>query len=277
MIVTESAGRYRFVTQPAHAALSGRFARHWGNETFAAPDPHTPLVAAAELHDQGWADYDARPRLAGGDPVGFVDVDGDDWVDFYGRGVDVAADVHPYAGLLVSLHAAGLRRGGYGVRDAILDLSDRAPFDAFVDEQEAAQRETARDLLDVDGSGVDERDLELLDALHADGTAPAGAVTRPLWRHYLLLQALDSLSLFLCNTVEYEPTTFGPVPTADGDTATIDATPVGPATVRLDPYPFDRPALTASVTRRIVPANAADLVAAFYDADVRRYDVTLIG
>jgi len=274
MIVTESAGRYRFVTQPAHAALSGRFARHWGG-SLPAPEARHPTVVAAETHDQGWSDYDCRPRLDDGDPVGFVDADGEDWVGFYERGVDVAEAIDPYAGLLVSMHAAGLRRGGYGVRNAILDLSDRPPFAAFVDAQETRQDELAARL--ADAGRLDEADIELLTDLHADGTAPMGALRRPLWRDYLLLQALDSLSLYACNSARFEDATIGPVPVGDDDTVEIDVSPVGPATLRLDPYPFDVPALSVSIPRRVVPTDADDVVAAYYDADVRHLEVSFVG
>ncbi|GGM56843.1 hypothetical protein J2752_000920 [Halarchaeum rubridurum] len=271
MIVTEAGERYRFVTQPDHAALSGRFARHWGGEAVVVPDPRLPFVVAAETHDQGWSDYDCRPRLDGeGDPVDFVAVDGDDWTDFYARGVDVAADVHPYAGLLVSLHAAGLRRGGYGVRTEILDLSDEEPYASFVDDQEARQDAFAAEC------DLPERDRDVLDALHAEGTAPAGAVRSDLWKHYLLLQALDSLSLYTCHNARFEPAELGPVPVGGDDTTTLDVTPVGPATLRLDPYPFDVAALSATVPRRVVPNDADDLVSAYYDADVRRFEVTFV-
>lgn len=275
MIVTEAADRYRFVTQPDHAALSGRFARHWGTGELAAPLPGFPNVVAAEAHDHGWVDYDLRPRLDdGGTPVGFVDVDGDDWTDFYARGVDAVADVDPYAGLLTSLHAAGLQRGGYGVRTEIPDASDEEPFASFVDAQESRQDELLERLAAGDDYDVTDADRELLDDLHADGSAPVGAVRRPLWRSYLLLQAVDSLSLYVCNNARLTETTLGPVPTTDDDTTVIDVRPVGPAAVRLDPYPFDVDALSVTVPRRVVPADADDLVRAYYDADVRRYEVT---
>ncbi|GAA0298333.1 DUF3891 family protein [Halarchaeum salinum] len=271
MIVTESGDRYRFVTQPAHAALSGRFARHWGGDEVVAPTPRVPTVVAAETHDQGWSDYDCRPRLdADGDPVDFVAVDGDDWTDFYARGVDVAADIDPYAGLLVSMHAAGLRRGGYGVRTEILDLSDEEPYASFVDEQETRQDEFAASL------DLAERDRDVLDTLHAEGRAPSGAIRSDLWKNYLLVQALDSLSLSVCHTARFETTEIGPVPIGGDDTTSIDVTPVGPATLRLDPYPFDIAALSVTVPRRVVPIDAADLVAAYYDADVRRFEVTFV-
>jgi len=276
MIVTEAGDRYRFVTQPAHAALSGRFARHWGGDGFAPPTPRHSTVVAAEAHDQGWSDYDLRPRLDGGEPIGFVESDGEDWVEFYAHGVEVVAEIDPYAGLLTSMHASGLRRGGYGVRTAILDLSDRPPFEAFVDDQEAFQRETATRLAAEDGGRVGEDECELLEALHADGTAPLGAIRLALWRNYLLLQALDSLSLYVCNSARFEESTLGPVPTEGGETTTVEVTPVGPATLRLDPYPFDVDALAATVPRRVVPADADDLVEAFYAADVRRFEVTFV-
>ena len=69
MIVADLGDRYRFVTQPDHAALAGQFADRWGGAA-ARPVPFNSLVVAAYLHDAGWTDYDRRPRLDDdGEPV----------------------------------------------------------------------------------------------------------------------------------------------------------------------------------------------------------------
>ena len=78
MIVAEtepapgSAGGYRFVTQPDHAALAGQFADQWGNDAFERPEPAAEVALAAHEHDDGWWPYDRRPHLGGdGPPVDF--------------------------------------------------------------------------------------------------------------------------------------------------------------------------------------------------------------
>ncbi|WP_240145734.1 DUF3891 family protein [Halococcus salsus] len=286
MIITEVGDGYRFVTQPDHAALSGRLASHWGNERFDEPAPRSAVCLAATHHDHGWHDYDLRPHRADdGTLRGFTNVPDEEWVSFYTRGIEAVAAVDTYAGLLTSMHATGLHRGGYGVRPSIPDQSDEPPYESFIAEQERFQRECLAGLQDGrygQYAGADER--EVLSKLHETGTIEeldASAAGSRLWRNYLLLQTVDVLSLYLCGSASLERTAVGPAPTVDSETASLTIEPLGPSTVGVEPSPFDTAPFTVSVPTRTVPeldgdsADENELVAAFYGAEQRSVEFTL--
>src|SRR6476659_6199594 len=121
--------------QPDHADLSGAFARAWAEPVSAA------LVAAAERHDDGWAVWEQSPRLGDdGKPVNFLEVDVRAHLAFYRAGIAAITEEDADAGLLVSMHGAGIYRQRYGL-DHALGLARAAEVqdevEAFVAEQEA--------------------------------------------------------------------------------------------------------------------------------------------
>jgi hypothetical protein len=222
VIVRDRGGEWQVVMQTAHADLSGEFARLWAG----GGSRHESLVVAAARHDDGWAAWERSPRTdrATGEPVNFVDVDVRSHLAFYRAGIAVVTDHDPYAGLLVSMHGAGIYRQRYG-----LDLglrATRAPelqelVDAFVAEQEA---------------GYDAR------------TADTGASRADRSRDYALLQLFDRLSLYFCMR-DLEA----------GEAAEIqgyELAPRGPWRVSMEPFGFaERPA-RFELVRRLVPKDA---------------------
>jgi hypothetical protein len=282
MIVTESAGSYRLVTQPAHSQQAGRLARHWGNDRFDAPDPHHACTVATAIHDNGWWGYDLRPRLVEGAPADVLDPAKAEWAGFYERGPERAASVDPYAGLLVSLHGTGVRRQRYGWDRSIPDRS--GTYGEFIERQERFQRGLFDRVADDDRYAhlASPGERAALDAMHETGTVDLDGEENPpqLWRNYRLLQVWDRLSLALCWNDPLEATTLGPVPVGGESPVTIDLEPLGDGRLRLDPYPFDTDQLTAPVEGRTVPATVGSeraLVEAYYRADPERFEFELIG
>ena len=275
MIVTEAADRYRFVTQPDHAALSGQLAARWGGGEFSRPDPWHVVCLAAEHHDHGWQEYDTAPRVGDEEIIDFISVPAESWTEFYGDGATAVAAIDRYAGLLTSMHAAGLRRSAYGNRPGIPDRSSDPRFAEFVDEQETFQRRVAAELAESEryGEYVDDGELAFLDALHETGDTEnaAGSIggRSRLREGYLLLQAFDTLSLFLCRSVSLGSIEIGPVPTGEGENLNLEISPVGPGAIRVDPYPFDSGPLSVSVGTRVVPASETEdeLTKAYYEAE----------
>ncbi|MDZ7701593.1 MAG: DUF3891 family protein [Halobacteriales archaeon] len=199
MIVAETADGYRFVTQPDHAALAGRFADHWGNDAIGRPAAGPRLVMAAYLHDVGWEPFDRRPRLDGaGRPIDFRETPADAWIELYEDGIESAAELDPLAGLLVSMHGAGLRKRRYGLSPGW--PATPPTYEAFVERQEARQSRLLDELLD-DGAEpqLGPADADLLSALQDSGGPPDGSRST-LWQAYELLQAWDTLSLAFCTT-----------------------------------------------------------------------------
>jgi hypothetical protein len=278
MIVAETPDAYRFVTQPEHGSQVERFAEAWGTDRFALPTPRAPVVMAAALHDAGWYDYDLAPRLVDGDPASVLDTGQEAWTAFYERGIRNVLERDPYAGLLCSMHGAGVRRRRYGTHADLPDSSDA--FAGFVREQEATQRELVDRLADDRADHVGERDRVALSRLH-DGTLPDGE--SGVFRNYRLLQTWDRLSLYCCTTVDHTPATIGSVPVARGDADTeLAIEPVGEGSFSLDPFPFGTAPLSAPVRARTVRRDAfdagdeRDLVRAYYAAPVETVDFSFV-
>ena len=110
MIVRDLGDAWQIVLQTDHADLSGAFARAWGT-------PVSPsLVIATERHDDGWAVWEQAPRVDGdGKPVNFLEVDIRSHLAFYRAGIAAITEQDADAGLLVSMHGAGIYRQRYGL------------------------------------------------------------------------------------------------------------------------------------------------------------------
>jgi len=110
MIIQEQGDHLIVIRQTDHAVLSGYFAREAGNENFARPEPLESFQLAATEHDNGWNEWELQPRI---DPVtflpySFMSVPTQEHIDLYQRGIERVVKVDRYAGLLVSMHCAGL-------------------------------------------------------------------------------------------------------------------------------------------------------------------------
>jgi hypothetical protein len=213
VIVRDLGEGWQVVLQTDHADLCAQFAASWSEPT----DVSESLKIATRRHDDGWAVWERAPRVDGdGTPVNFLDVDVHSHLAFYRAGIAAITEHDPYAGLLVSMHGAGIYRQRYGL-DPGLALT-RAPevqedVDAFVAEQEAK----------FGGEPGEHR---------AD---------------YELLQLFDRLSLYFCmRDVEAGE---------QADIQGYAMEPVGPWRVRMRPYPFAESPARFALVRRILPRS----------------------
>ena len=217
MIVRDRGDSWQVVMQTDHADLAAGFARAW------RPEVSESLVVATERHDDGWAVWEQAPRIDGdGKPVNFLEVDVRSHLAFYRAGIAAITEQDQHAGLLVSMHGAGIYRQRYGL-DPGLGLARAAEVqdevDAFVAEQEAK----------FGGEPGEHR------------------------RDYELLQIYDRFSLYFCmrdveagEAAEFQGYRFEPV---------------GPWHVRLEPYPFVESPVSFSLTRRVIPkSGGADVL-----------------
>jgi len=222
MIVRDAGDAWQIVLQTDHAELSGQLARAWAEQG----ERFDSVEIAARRHDDGWAVWERMPGLEPGSdrPRNFLDVQVLSHLAFYRAAIAAVTDHDPYAGLLVSMHGAGIYRHRYG-RDPGLQLTFagevKEQVDAFVAEQEADYGRRAAEA----GVGDDRR-----------------------WADYELLQAFDRLSLYFCmRDVER------------GETAELDGLrlePLGPWRVRLEPYPFAESAARFELVRRVLSKRA---------------------
>ena len=211
MIVRDLGDAWQVVMQTDHADLSAAFARAW-------KAPLKPsLVVATERHDDGWAVWEQSPRLdEDGKPIGFLEVDVRSHLAFYRAGIAAITEEDGDAGLLVSMHGAGIYRQRYGL-DPSLGLTRAAEVqdevDAFVAEQEAK----------------------------------FGGQPGDRWDDYELLQLFDRLSLYFCmrDLANGE----------EAELQGYRLEPVAPWHVRLSPYPFADGADGFSLLRRVIPKN----------------------
>jgi Protein of unknown function (DUF3891) len=211
VIVRELGDAWQVVMQTDHADLSAAFARAW-----AAPLSPS-LILATERHDDGWAVWEQAPRVDGdGKPVNFLEVDIRSHLAFYRAGIAAITEQNADAGLLVSMHGAGIYRRRYGL-DPGLGLARAAEaedeVEAFVAEQEAKF-----------GGRPGDRQAD-----------------------YELLQLFDRLSLYFCmRDVEN-----GEAAELQG----YRLEPVAPWHVRMTPYPFGDEPGRFSLVRRVVAKN----------------------
>jgi hypothetical protein len=244
MIVRTDGDRLLLIRQTDHAELSGRLAEAWGGR-FARPEPFDAVVLAAALHDDGWQEWEAEPKVDPKTrlPYSFTAMPPKEHLAFYLRGIDRVLERDPYAGLLVSMHCAGLYRQRYGT-DLGLKLRRFTP-----DVQTVVEEFLER---------LDSQQQELRERLGRSGPYARFVEDGPLWTNYKLLQMYDRLSLYLC-IVPLAERCLGPAPTgyAGGET-TLTLGPVGDRTVLISPYPFRETPLRVSVKARRVPNRPYD-------------------
>ncbi len=222
MIVCDLGDTWQIVMQTDHADLSGDFARRWTERT----NRSESLGVAAERHDDGWAVWEQAPMCDAetGKPLNFLDVGVLAHLAFYRAGIAAISEQDPYAGLLVSMHGAGIYRGRYGLQPELgLTFAGdvREQVDAFVAEQESTFETRERE------AGVTELER----------------------RHdYELLQIFDRLSLLFCVNDALAPPA--------GELMGYRYEPAGAGTITMNPFPFDGDEQRFSLLRRLVPRNA---------------------
>ncbi len=222
MIVRDAGRAWQVVLQTDHADLAGAFASAWAERG----PRHASLVVAATRHDDGWAVWERAPLVdpKTGAPVNFLDVDVPTHLAFYRAAIAAVSAEDAYAGLLVSMHGAGIYRQRYGT-DPALGLTRAAQVkdevEAFVAEQEAG---------------------------YVRRMAEAGVDEERRWADYRLLQLYDRLSLFFC-TRDLEAGEEAELPG-------LRLTPLGPWRVVAEPFPFAQSPARFTLLRYLVPKEA---------------------
>jgi hypothetical protein len=240
MIVSPRNGDLILIRQTDHATLSGVFAERWGNETFERPEPRGPVLLAAAQHDNGWQEWEAEPKVnpATALPYQFTQMPVGEHLAFYLRGVERVIAEDQYAGLLVSMHCAGLYKQRYGT-----DLS-MSPRSTEPEVQATVQRFLDR---------LEAQQVQLRLDLHQPGLPTRFVEESRIWTNYRLLQVYDRLSLFLC-MLPVQPRRLGPTPVRNG-LADIELAlqPIDERTIAITPFPFEASPLRVSLPARIVP------------------------
>lgn len=252
MLVRDAGSEWQIVLQTEHGELAGRFAREWAPR----PEPFESLLTVARRHDDGWFVWERGPGLdPEGRPANFLDVPVRLHLAFYRAAIVAVTEEDPYAGLILSMHGAGIYKRRYGLQsDLVMRFVDDAADDArsFIEDQE--QSFPGR-LADV---GIDDTEA---------------------WRSYHLLQVWDRLSLYACLTdLDAGRAETIPAVPLNGSEVELRLTPAGPGTVHADPWPFAEPTADFTFERRAVPKaewrSDAEFRAAFFGAPVEQATIT---
>jgi hypothetical protein len=245
IIRKENGGGLTLVTQTEHSRFVGRLAAHWGNARFAAPRPFESVVRAATYHDYGHLDWEPDPPFdaASGQPCEVRRLpDPDRQLAAHQRNIDWLTGIDPYSGLLVGMHATGLRRARYGTIEHPSGFNppkQGATMESFLAKNESTQK-AARAGLDEDA----------------------------VWTNFHLLQVWDLLGLYF-GCAEPGEDHIAPVPTGyakAGERVTLRMKPDGPGRIAFDPYPFDQRPLTVEFLCKRLPRAKFESEAAFREA-----------
>lgn len=234
MLVRDAGDAWQIVLQTDHGRLAGDFARAWRP----VPERMRSLQVVADRHDDGWFVWEQAPGLdERGQPCGYLDVEVPSHIAFYRAAITAVTEHDRFAGLILSMHGAGIYRSRYGLQPSLqMSLADgaRELVDDFVAEEERTHPVRAAEL----GVGDEER-----------------------WSAYKHLQAWDQLSLYSClNDLDAEAAegaeapyaSIPGVPREDGE-ATLRLRARGARRVDVDPFPFGDAPASFRVVRRMVP------------------------
>jgi hypothetical protein len=112
MIVRDEGSHLVCVTQPDHAALAGRLIEAWLADGFPDRPTRARVLRATTLHDIGWEEEDAAPRVnpETGHPFDFISSPADLRQRLWPRAVDSLARDDAYVAALVAQHALTVYR-----------------------------------------------------------------------------------------------------------------------------------------------------------------------
>jgi hypothetical protein len=218
---------HRAITMHDHAALSGQFARSFGNAAFEAPSPLDLVVYVIANHDAGWAAFDRDPATdpESGLPYNVFSTPARHILPTSRGSPDYNQRHHSYCGLLSSMHTWGIYNGRYG-------FSSAGRLNRIAHEDKPA----------VDSMLAFE--LERQAALKADLGLSAETADwieeKRLFQNYKLLQFCDLLAIYF-NTKHVQDRaeqTFTHVPVSPDSDVSVTIRPTSPGVYALSPFPF---------------------------------------
>jgi len=236
---------HRAIMMHDHAALSGQFARAFGNAEFEAPLPLDLVIYIIGHHDAGWAAFDrdpvtdpqtGLPYTVFGTPARHILPTSKGSPDYNQRH-------HPYCGLLSSMHTFGIYNGRYGFSSAGR-LNRISP-----DDKPAVEAMLAVEL---------ERQKALKAELGRSAETATWVEEVRLFQNYKLLQFCDLLAIYY-NTTHAEQRSeqiFTHVPMGRERDVSVTIRPKAPGVYALSPFPFAADgAEFAFAARSLVPGQ----------------------
>jgi Protein of unknown function (DUF3891) len=228
IIQTAPAGEPRLaIMMHEHTALSGQFARAFGNDGFESLSPLDLMIYVISHHDAGWTEFDRDPVTdeKTGLPYNLVETPAQ-YITVTSRlSPDFNQRQHPYCGLLSSMHSWGLYNGRYGLSNLV--LIDRIP---------PQDRPLAERMLD----GELDRQKRLKEEIGKDPQMSGWLDEQRLFQNYKQLQFCDTLALYFnrMHPSERGQQSFEHVPRNAQQDVTLIIRPQGTGVYGLSPYPF---------------------------------------
>jgi Protein of unknown function (DUF3891) len=228
IIQTAPAGEPRLaIMMHEHTALSGQFARAFGNDRFEPLSPNDLMLYVVSHHDAGWTEFDRDPVTdeQTGLPYNLVETPAEH-ITVTSRGSpDFNERHHPYCGLMSSMHSWGLYNGRYGLSNIVL-----------IDKIPPADRPLADRML----AGELDRQKRLKAALAGDPRTAGWIEEGHLFQNYKQLQFCDTLALYFNRTHPSErgEQRFERVPLNHREDVAVTVRPREAGVYEVSPYPF---------------------------------------
>lgn len=235
MICRREEDGWLLISQPAHAWLAGELAARWGNDEFEPPTPHNAVIMATRLHDIGWAEWDAQPRLNDqGRPVNFLETALEETHPIWERAIEKVGLMDPYAGLLVGMHAKTIyrRRLERGADRPKSQEEVRARIEELEQHQAAVRAE-----------------------LHDHSNYSKEVAVAKLEANYRILRACDLFSLAVCTGNSPSGMTDQVPRKHDGDHVPLGYSLSSGAGLQISPYPLQDGPLKLSLSARKVGSS----------------------
>jgi hypothetical protein len=228
IIQTAPVGKPRLaIMMYEHTALSGQFARAFGNDRFEPIEPHDLMFHVVSYHDEGWAEFDRDPVTdeKTGLPYNLVETPAEHITVTSRRSPDFNERQHPYCGLMSSMHSWGLYNGRYGLSNMVLINIIPLP-----------ERALAERMLD----GEIKRQEKLKAEIAKDPRAAGWLEQGHLFQNYKQLQFSDLLALYFnrIHPSERAEQTFEHVPLNVRQDTSVTIRPQGSGVYEISPYPF---------------------------------------
>lgn len=240
MIIQEHGEQLVVIRQTDHAVLAGFFARQWGNDFFTRPEPFESFCLAAGEHDNGWREWELLPEIDPSTlaPYTFMSIPTEAHTQLYQHGIERIVKADHYAGLLASMHAAGLydrsRATLPGYSAKYVKSNESHIVSDFVQRLRLQQ-------------------LRLKVDLRANAATKNFTEEKLLRANLQRLEALDRLSLYFC-LGSLDDSTIDAVPVDDKEREVDwELRPEGNDLVTLEPYPFHKDPFPFSVLARRIP------------------------
>jgi hypothetical protein len=252
MIRRDHEGGWLIIAQIDHARLAGALARAWGNAGMPSVPALPRLSWGIEHHDDGWAIWDASPRInpASGRPRDFREMRMRDSTAIWSRSIEVCSAA-PLAGISVSRHFCHLAEQA---RRSPRDSDELAAIDRFLREQSGVQADLAA-------------------GFHWSGSLDDFSLLCNLG--FYAVQFFDRLSLWLCCAAEEQPCCIRP---PAGEPVTFHPRRVDQ--IVADPYPFEVESIALDTSGRRIAAREYesddDFAQTYHAAPLERLTWTIV-